>query len=436
MKTQVDIGHPRSDSGTVAKPTTAKPRYRLSRVISAALTAGFSVLLLASGDAVAEPLSSEFANALKEGSFNVNFRYRYEYVDQDSIAKSANASTLRSRLVYKSGEFKNTFLTLNMDDLRPIVGDNFNDTRNGKTQYPVVADPKGTDLNLASLTFTGLENATIVVGRQRIIRENARFIGNVGWRQNEQTYDSASVTYKPRENIQVFYGYIDGVQRIFGPEDGTPADNLGSRSHVIDASYQVNPALRVVTYAYWLDLRDAAVLSNKTYGLRVDGAIERDQKFSYAAEYALQKDFKKNPNNYDEDYYHLSAGIDWPHVGLKAGYEVLSGSGNAGESFQTPLATLHKFNGRADKFLATPAGGLEDLYLEATAKGPVGKYSLVYHRFSQESGSNDYGSEWDLFGTWPFLDHYAVVAGIAAFDSDDGFSSDTTKAWLMLSANF
>ncbi len=435
MKTQANTGLRRSGKG-VASPCKAKSTQRRSWVATAALLCGVSAVSLATSVSLAEALSTEFANALKDGNFNLNFRYRYEYVDQDSIAKSANASTLRSRLVYKSGKFKNTFLTLNMDDLRPIVGDSFNDTRNGKTQYPVVADPKGTDLNLASLTFTGLENATIVLGRQRIIRENARFVGNVGWRQNEQTYDSFSLDYKAAENLEVFYGYIDGVKRIFGPEDGTPTDSFGSRSHLVDASYRVSPALRVVTYAYWLDLRDAAAASNKTFGLRVDGAIEKAQKFSYAAEYALQKDYKKNPNDYDEDYYHFSAGIDWPRVGLKAGYEVLSGSGNAGESFQTPLATLHKFNGRADKFLATPAGGLEDLYLEATAKGPVGKYSLVYHRFGQETGSNDYGTEWDLFGTWPFLNHYSVVAGIAAFESEDGFSSDTTKAWLMLSANF
>ena len=42
-------------------------------------------------------------------------------------------------------------------------------------------------------------------------------------------------------------------------------------------------------------------------------------------------------------------------------------------SFATPLATLHKFNGFADQFLATPSQGLEDKFLKIvkniTSKG-------------------------------------------------------------------
>lgn len=56
-----------------------------------------------------------------------------------------------------------------------------------------MADPECTEANQAYLqmklgTFTG------IAGRQRVILDNARFIGNVGWRQNEQTYDA--VTFK------------------------------------------------------------------------------------------------------------------------------------------------------------------------------------------------------------------------------------------------
>jgi hypothetical protein len=186
----------------------------------------------------AENFGNQVADAFKEGSFDVAFRYRYEFVDEDStgpadpVTKNANASTLRTRLVYKTAPLFDTFLTVNMDDVRPFVSSDFNDTRNGKSQYPVVGDPKGTDLNLASLTYTGLEDGKIVLGRQRIIRENSRFVGNVGWRQNEQTYDSVSIDYAFTEKFQAFYGYVDRVKRIFGPEDGTPAASLRSKSHL------------------------------------------------------------------------------------------------------------------------------------------------------------------------------------------------------------
>ena len=38
---------------------------------------------------------------------------------------------------------------------------------------------------------------------------------------------------------------------------------------------------------------------------------------------------------------------------------------------QTPLATLHAFNGWADMFLTTPANGLQDLYFRASYTLPM-----------------------------------------------------------------
>jgi hypothetical protein len=401
-------------------------------------------LAAAEGDTTvpAESISSELANAFTSGSFNVNFRYRYEFVDRElnllgnPFEKNANASTLRTRLVYKSGEFKNTFLTLNMDNVSTIIANDYNSTRNGKTEYPAVADPKGTDLNLASLTFTGLEDGTIVLGRQRIIRENSRFVGNVGWRQNEQTYDSASIDYAVTDKLQVFYGYVNRVKRIFGPDDGFPAADFDSNSSLLDVAYTFSPALRAVGYGYWLDLENSAAFSSQTAGLRLTGSVGDKTKFSYTAEYARQEDYQDNPNSYKENYYHLVAGADWSQFGVKGGYEVLGGSGELGESFQTPLATLHKFNGRADMFLVTPGGGLQDAYVQGTAKRWGGSYSLVYHAFAQETGGNDYGTEWDLIAKWPFLEHYSVLAGFGLFDSKDDYMSDTDRVWLMLTADF
>ncbi len=429
------------DTLSVRMPV-ASTMHQIGKISVKAASAGLLAACLIS-PALAESVGEELANAFENGSFDLNFRYRYEFVDQDSAMRDANASNLRTRLVYKSGDFRDFSLTINVDDVRPIFADNFNDTRNGKSQYPTVADPKGTDLNVFALTYTGLENGTIVAGRQRIIRENARFIGNVGWRQNEQTYDAASIDYAVNENFKVFYGYLDQVQRIFGPDNGAPADDFSSDSHILDASYTFSPELRVVAYGYWLDLEDDSVAlasannaSNRTMGLRVIGSTGDETKISYSAEYAQQKDYEDNQNDYSEDYYHLTAGVDWSRYGVMAGYEVLQGSGVANQSFQTPLATAHKFNGWADQFLSTPAGGLEDIYVQGSIKTDLGNYSVIYHQFSQETGGNDYGSEWDLAGEWPISDNYSVLAKAALFESEDGFKSDVNKVWLMLTADF
>ncbi|MFQ5635132.1 MAG: hypothetical protein ACE5G3_07360 [Gammaproteobacteria bacterium] len=385
----------------------------------------------------AEDWSGQLADALKIGEFDLGFRYRYEFVDAAGASKDANASTLRTRLVYKSAEFRDVSLTINMDDLRPIIGRDFNDTRNGKTQYPVVADPKGTDLNQAALTWTGVDGGTLVLGRQRIIRANHRFIGNVGWRQNEQTYDALTFAYRIDEKFDVFYGYIDDVRRIFGPESGTPTRRFESDSHLLDARYDFGPAVRLSGYVYLLDFDNAAGASNQTVGLRATGSIPLDvgPKLGYVAEFATQSDYKGNPVNYDADYFVIEGKAAWEQFGFRLGYEVLEGNGAAGGSFQTPLATLHAMNGWADKFLSTPAGGLEDFYIEGNVKFLQGNWRLIYHDFSANSGGGDYGDEIDFVASWKLAQNYGVMVKFASYSADQ-FSSDTDKLWVMLTANF
>ena len=76
--------------------------------------------------------------------------------------------------------------------------------------------------------------------------------------------------------------------------------------------------------------------------------------------------------------------------GLGVGTEIMQGNGVKG--FTTPLGTLHKFQGWADKFLTTPANGLEDLYANASVnlKG-VGMldtlaFIVSYHDYDAERG--------------------------------------------------
>ena len=64
----------------------------------------------------------------------------------------------------------------------------------------------------------------------------------------------------------------------------------------------------------------------------------------------------------------LVAGGGYQQVGFRVGWERLSGSEREGQ-FQTPLATLHAFNGWADKFLSTPVNGIEDLYFRVRWPG-------------------------------------------------------------------
>jgi hypothetical protein len=437
------------------RPVTFKHRHTGScrTAVSIALL-GLSLLVTAPATLAAD-IGNDLAQSITNGEFNINLRYRYEYVDQsDNGKRDANASTLLTRMIFRTDKWNDLDITLNMDDLRPIVGRNFNDTRNGKTEYQTVADPKGTSLNIAALTYSGIENTTIVGGRQRIKRANDRFIGNVGWRQNEQTYDALSAKFK-NDRFDLFYSYVDRVNRIFGPEDGSPPDTFSSGSHLIDAAYTLNNALSVMAYGYLLDLDDrtgsanAYDASNQTIGIRASGApsINDDWAITYWAEYANQQDYEDSSFDYDANYGRAELGLKWKRFSLKAGYELLESDQSAtkngvatAKAFFTPLATLHAHNGWADRFLSTPADGLQDTFIAASAKISNGTVKLVLHDFQSDAGSTDYGTEVDFSASYPFGKYYAVLAKLAHYSGDSNapgaLNQDTTKAWLQLTANF
>jgi hypothetical protein len=121
---------------------------------------------------------------------------------------------------------------------------------------------------------------------------------------------------------------------------------------------------------------------------------------------------------------------------LKAGYEEL-GSDDGVAAFQTPLATLHAFNGWADIFLTTPATGLRDYYAGVSGELPGTKgisAAVVYHEFDSDFGGIDYGSEWDAslgtkFGKVGMLIKYANY-------NAKGLGVDTEKVWIQAAISY
>lgn len=140
------------------------------------------------------------------------------------------------------------------------------------------------------------------------------------------------------------------------------------------------------------------------------------------------------------NYLHLSAGLSANGLTGKLGYEKLGSDNNGTVAFQTPLATLHKFNGWADKFLSTPGGGLEDFYgslsYKIQADGPMKglKFEAIYHDFSAATGGS-YGNEIDLQVSKKISKNYYAGLKFADYNAK-GFATDTQKIWFTLGANF
>jgi hypothetical protein len=209
-----------------------------------------------------------------------------------------------------------------------------------------------------------------------------------------------------------------------------------SNSHVLNASYTGLPVGTLTTYAYLLDFDNAAPNSCATYGLSLAGtpALGKKLKLSYRAEYAGQSDYGSSRLDYSADFYHGELGLVAQPVLVAVGYEVLGTDNNVG--FKTPLATLHAFNGWADVFLATPAGGLRDTYGKAGATLPGGISLLAFHHHFATDTGIALGQEWDLQLTRKLGKYLTGLVKFAKFDRDSTTLPDVAKLWLQAEFNY
>lgn len=385
------------------------------------------------------PAAESFSELFTEGEFGLSFRYRFEYVDQDSFVEEAEASTLRGRINFGTGVWNGFSAFAEFDYVANVFWDDYN-AGGGNTpengHLPTVVDPTGPDWNQAYLDWTSQQGTKLRGGRQRIILDNQRFVGAVGWRQNEQTFDAGYFNTRLGK-VDVQLGYIWQVNKIFG--DDVPAGQEDHNTSLVNASREWTGRGKLVGYFYDIDNQDNPVVSSRSVGLRWEGATNlRKRALKYSLEYAHQKDGHNQPVDYSANYYRVDATLEFTHASPTLGFESLGGDDSrSGAAFQTPLATLHGFNGWADKFLTTPAAGLNDLFLGL--KGPLGKWTwnVVYHDFAAESGGASYGQELDASISRKFGERYGLLFKGARFNASSGQSlDDVTKLWLQFTADF
>ena len=137
-----------------------------------------------------------------------------------------------------------------------------------------------------------------------------------------------------------------------------------------------------------------------------------------------------NPLHFAHDYWRLEPALTRAGVTWRAGWEHLGGDGQ--HALQAPLGTLHAFNGWADKFNATPAGGLDDRYLGAGGKLRGGRvdWQLAWHDYRADTGGA-YGREWNASLAFPVRGPVKALVKLADYRADC-FARDTRKAWLQL----
>ncbi len=136
--------------------------------------------------------------------------------------------------------------TSNSNTSMPLPVQGLQQHRQWQDAVPIVADPADTELNQAYLSYGGFYDTDMKLGRQRIILDNARFVGNSGWRQNEQTFDAFSLQNKSLPNTVITYAYLDRVHNI-------TFDEIKLSAHLFNMAYDLAPWAKLIGYGYLLD---------------------------------------------------------------------------------------------------------------------------------------------------------------------------------------
>lgn len=374
--------------------------------------------------------TSMSVSAIEENASTVDlsFRYRVEAVDIETSIEDANASTLLTRLTVKTKWSSKVDSVIEFDDVSEVGVDDYNAGQGNspdKGMYPIVADPIGTEVNQAFFRYNGRHTKT-ALGRQRILVGNQRYVGGVGWRQNEQTYDSLTVKNKVNDKFSFDYAYVFNVNRIFG--EAVDAGDHKHNTHLINFDYKFATG-KLSAYYFSIDNETAFGLSNNTRGVRYAGKVNN---FAYTFEFASQSEAGDNANDYTADYLLAEGAFKKDNYSFGVGLEVLGGDVVGGQGFTTSLATLHKFQGWADVFLATPTTGIEDLFINASFKVKGTNIKFVYHDFSSDEIDLDLGTELDIAISKKFTKRFSGLLKYADFEGEPGGLTSRTKIWLML----
>lgn len=399
------------------------------------LTLAAAISAACATPAIAEEASS-ITEALKGGDVTLSLRMRYEDVTiANTNAKDGTADllSLKTRLTYVSQDFKGFGLGLEMDDVTHL--------QDYEPEGAIISDPEGTEVNQYYLSYKAAKTTT-KYGRQRILIDNQRFVGGVGFRQNEQTYDSFTISSADVDKLNLFGAYVTNVNRIFGEldENAKKRDNHGAMI-LLNAKYSFNPAINLTGYYYDIDNETIAGFSTSTMGIRATGKIDG---FGYEAEVASQSESGDNPAEYSAGYASINLSYAFKPVTISGGYESLGTDEDKG-LFITPLATLHKFQGWTDVFLGGGSGnvegGIDDMYFKVAGKaGPV-KLAAVYHQFgvndSDQTGFDSFGSEigFVVSGKVKGVGLSLKYADFSADEKATGYR-DTQKLWLTAAASF
>jgi hypothetical protein len=368
----------------------------------------------------------DFVAALKNGTPDVDVITGFEYKHRDDPTSPGQQFSIRTRVGYRSAEFLNTAAYVQLHNVSNVMEEYrfmYEGKMRGDLDRDIIADPDGSRFQEAYLDFSFIPDTVVRVGRQEIILDDARLIGNIDWRLNGQSFDAASITNTSIPDVKLYAAYVQQVNTIL--LDGLDLDGMW----LFNAGYSGIKNHHLSVYTYLLDTESEldTARDSATYGFRFSG---KTAPFSYYLDYSHQSDFADG-EDHEADMLNLYLAGDLGYFTLGGGYSYISGQDGTDRSFDTLFSTAHKFNGFADQFLGTNGGGLtaglQDYYAQAVTKLFDAKLVFAYHFFDSAEDDNafdgTYGDEFDALLVKPVAENLTFIAKYANFMQDDSTAS-------------
>ncbi|WP_262696190.1 hypothetical protein [Kordiimonas aquimaris] len=366
---------------------------------------------------------------------------RLQIGDNDFLSRRATGLTQSVRLAAEKTITPRLTFLVEGEAVVAIV-DKFNDGTGNNPNRLLIPDPNTLELNRLQLQYSLDEQSFLTVGRQILAIDDQRILGATPFRQNTQTFDAVHFSKRFGSQATFQAGYFNKVYRPLG------GDNINGRfagnSYFLTGNIET-PLGRLGGFHYALDLESGPDVnannraSSQTTGVRLDGRLHRENYgVDWEGAYARQRDYADSPLNYDAKYWLAKILLYKGETRFGFSTEVLGGGGE--QSFQTPLASLRKFQGFANVFLITPINGVVDIEANFAWKaGTIAAFERVsakisHHWFSAERGGANYGNETDVTIEGTYRGNVLSV-GVASYRAST-FATDTTRFFLSLQRHF
>lgn len=355
-------------------------------------------------------------------------RARYQHLDVEGFEDTAEAATIRLR-GGAEWSFNDNWSLLGEAEAVGVLLADYNAAPAPGAAEPAIRDAAIADLNRLQLIYE-TEDLFASAGRLLISHDDRRFIGDAAWRQDDRTFDAASLIYDLGPGLTASYAYVWRVNQTLGTRN-----DADSSSHLAHLEWVNSGAFKASGFAYLIDLDDRP--GTATLGARATGDLPAGPAvLTYDAALARQVDYNGGAE-FTLDHASLKGTLSLGPAAAWSGYELFEGDGVRG--FDLPFASRHSRQGLADVFDRIPQAGIEDLFLGASVRWPnppVGRtltFEAAHHWFDPSRGNADFGREWDLAASLGLTSDWGLELQYAVYDGGAGAPADRETLSLMLS---